>query len=320
MPWLDVHWVTREGIDALTGLEERFATLQHSGGSYGFVNEALWAALAADGARLAMDGHGGDYTLNPRGQAALARLLRTGQFRRFVREFRAHRRATGAGWWQTVRDAVIKHAAPPLLRSYRRARRRVPWHDQPVRHDFAERMIAQGTIDPTKLRLAPRDQIAMRARLTDVVHRVGHGAGAGVMPARHGLTLTRPFHDRRVVELALAIPENLYVRNGRSRYLACRALADIYPREFQARWRRNDDEIPDFQLMVSGIKPRLLEDIARMERSERLSAMIDFPRIRTLLDARGPDDHNSGWEQETQLALGGYMTARFLEWFRRDNG
>jgi len=320
MPWLDVHWVTREGIDALTGLEERFATLQSSGGSYGFVNEALWAALAVGGARLAMDGHGGDYTLNPRGQAALARHLKTGRIGRFAREFRAHRRATGAGLWDTLRNAVIKHAAPHLLRSYRRARRHPPWQDQPVRREFARRMIAEGAVDPAKLRVAPRDQTAMRARLTDVVERIGHNTGASAMPARHGLTLTRPFHDRRVVELALAIPEDLYLRDGRSRYLACRALADIYPPEFQTRWRLNDDEIPDFQRMVSGIKPRLLDDIARMERSERLSAMIDFPKIRALLDARAPDDHNSGWEQETQLALSGYMAARFLEWFRRDNG
>jgi asparagine synthase (glutamine-hydrolysing) len=214
----------------------------------------------------------------------------------------------------------MTHLTPWALPSYWRARREVPWKDQPVQARFAQRMIDEGVIDPTKLRAAPRDQAAMRERLSDVVARVSTGAGASAPPARHGMVLTRPFHDKRVVELALAIPEDLYRREGRNRYLACRALADVYPVEFQARWRKNDDEIPDFQRMVSGIKPQLLADIARMEQSETLSAMIDFGKIRALLGARGPDDHNSGWEQETQLALGGYMTARFVEWFRRDNG
>jgi asparagine synthase (glutamine-hydrolysing) len=138
--------------------------------------------------------------------------------------------------------------------------------------------------------------------------------------ARHGLELTRPFHDKRVVELALAIPQDLYVKNGRNRFLACAALRDIYPREFQNRWRKNDDEIPDFQRMAKSIAPQLLADIARMEKSENLSRMIDFAKIRALLAARGPDDHNSGWEQETQLALSGLMVARYVEWFRRANG
>jgi hypothetical protein len=47
--------------------------------------------------------------------------------------------------------------------------------------------------------------------------------------------------------------------------------------------------------------------------------MIDFAKIRALLAARGPDDHNSGWEQETQLALHGFVIARYVEWFRRHN-
>ena len=46
--------------------------------------------------------------------------------------------------------------------------------------------------------------------------------------ARH-MDLTRPFHDRRVVEFALAVPENLYVRDGYNRYLARAAMKDLYP-------------------------------------------------------------------------------------------
>ena len=122
-----------------------------------------------------------------------------------------------------------------------------------------------------------------------------------------------------MVELGLAIPQDLYVKNGRNRYLACVALKDIYPREFQTRWRKNDDEIPDFQRMAKSIEPQLLAEIARMEKSEKLSRYVDFAKIRRLLAARGPDDHNSGWEQETQLALHGFVVARYIEWFRRGN-
>ena len=321
MPWLRITRVTRTGIDALTGLDARLAA-GIGGGAYAFVHEALYGALAAGGVRLMMDGHGGDYTLNPRGQAAMARFLKTGQLRQFVREVRAHRRLTGASWRTTIALDILPHVAPWALPStWRKWRaKRLPWADQPIDRAFAERLIADGVVNPAHLRTAACSQTAMRHNIAATLDRVvAMGSGGGDHAARHGLTLTRPFHDKRVVELALAIPEDLYLREGRNRYLACRALADVYPVEFQTRHRRNDDEIPDFQAMVARIKPRLLDDIARLERSESLSAMIDFAKIRCLLDVRGPDDHNSGWEEETQVALGGYMVARMVEAFRREN-
>ena len=68
------------------------------------------------------------------------------------------------------------------------------------------------------------------------------------------------------------------------------------------------------------LEPHLLEDIARMEKSETLTRYIDFAKIRRLLAARlTAEDHNSGWEQETQLSLGGYLIARYIEWARQEN-
>ena len=131
--------------------------------------------------------------------------------------------------------------------------------------------------------------------------------------------MTRPFHDKRVVELALAIPEDLYVKNGRNRYLACKALKDIYPREFQTRWRRNDDPIPDFQRLIKSVEPQLLKEVARLEKVDGLADYVDFAKIRALLGQRGPADHNSGWEQETHLAVNGLHAARYVEWIRRNN-
>ncbi len=71
--------------------------------------------------------------------------------------------------------------------------------------------------------------------------------------------------------------------------------------------------------MAKSIEPQLLSDIARMEQSEHLTRYVDFGKIRRLLAARGPDDHNSGWEQEAQLALHGYLIARYIERFNRRN-
>ncbi len=324
MPYLDVHYVTREGKNILSGLDEAFLQSGGPAGAYHFVTQELLSELARAGARSIMDGHGGDYTLHPRGQAALARFFATGQLRRFFSELRGHRRMTGASYWATLRRDVVWLLLPRrVTKLWMRLRHgpTPPWDDQPVAPAFAEGLIAEGTVDAGKLRIAAKPEIDMRGQMRNVLQRLMASAapGTAIEAARHELELTRPFHDKRVVELALAVPQDLYVKNGRNRYLACAALRDVYPREFQTRWRKNDDEIPDFQRMAKSIEPQLLAEIARMEKSDKLATYVDFAKIRRLLAARGPDDHNSGWEQETQLALHGFLVARYLEWFRRDN-
>ena len=231
---------------------------------------------------------------------------------------------TGVPTWRTLlRDVVWLLLPRPLTRLCKRLKYgpTPPWGDRPVAPAFAERLLAEGAIDASRLRHVDRPGIDMRQRMVDVLRRVmaAPAPGISVEAARFGLELTRPFLDKRVVELALAIPQELYVKNGRNRYVACTALKDVYPPEFQTRWRKNEDEIPDFQRMAKSIEPSLLADIARMEKSEKLSGYVNFAKIRHLLAARGPDDHNSGWELETQLALDGYMIARYIEWSRRDN-
>jgi asparagine synthase (glutamine-hydrolysing) len=325
MPWLDVRYVTREGRNILTGLERRFVERGAPAGSYHFVQEELLSTLAKAGARLVMDGHGGDYTLNPRGQAALARHLKNGQWRRFLKELPAHYRLGGRSWWLLLKSDIAGMLLPDwAVTLWRRARLgfKPVWRDQPINEDFACELMEKGEINPAGIRLAARAQTEMREQMRQSLERIvsAPGTGIGMEAAYHGLDLTRPFHDKRVVELALAIPEELYVKHGRNRYLACMALKDLYPLEFQTRWRTNDDEIPDFQRMAKAIEPQILTDISRMEKSEALTRYIDFGKIRRLLAARPTaDDHNSGWEQETLLALGGYLTARYIEWVRRDN-
>lgn len=324
MPYLDVRYVTREGKTVLSGLEQAFLDSELPVGSYNFAMSELLSSLADAGAQVIMDGHGGDYTLHPRGQAALARFLATLQLRRFVTELRGHLRLSGHSLWITLKNDIAALLLPAsVMALWKRLRHgSAPiWHDQPINPAFAKQLIEQGGIDERNLRIAAKPKPDMREQMAAVLRRVTTGSAPGMAAsaARHGLELTRPFHDKRVVELALAIPQDLYVKNGRNRYLACAALRDIYPREFQNRWRKNDDEIPDFQRMAKSIEPQLLDAIGRMEQSENLSRMIDFAKIRALLAARGPDDHNSGWEQETQLALSGFLVARYVQWFRGDN-
>ena len=125
MPHLDVRYVTREGKNILSGLERAFAATGMPAGSWHFVHSELLRTAAEAGVQLIMDGHGGDYTLNPMGQAALARFLGTFQLRRFFTELRGHLQFTGHSFWETLkRDIAMPLLPHSMIMMWRQVRRR----------------------------------------------------------------------------------------------------------------------------------------------------------------------------------------------------
>lgn len=221
MPYLDVRYATREGRSIFTGLEKAFMDGFPTGPQH-YAHDEIYGVIAAAGARIAMDGHGGDYTLNPRGQFALARFLATGQWRRFVSEFgpwRRHRRQTVL---QTIKaDIAYVLALAPLISAWRRYR---SGSIVPITAVFARETIAGGAVPFGSFAGARRS--SMRLRIEQILRQQQNLPQASRAAAGHGLHFTRPFHDKRVVELGLAIPEDLYIKAGRPRALTSRVVGE----------------------------------------------------------------------------------------------
>ncbi len=321
MPHLDVHYVTCEGANPLIGVEQGFLSgdLPHSPNRY--VSDALYRAAAAAGARVVMDGHGGDYTLNPRDTDAVARLLVSGRLGRFLTEFSAQRRVRRETALKTLRSVLVAALAPrALVRAWRQYRRGLaPFGATlPVRQDFVRAARSKGVIPfggrpKPKLRAPYSIPVQVLRRMQNAV-----AMGGSIGAAAHGLEFTQPFHDKRVIELALAIPEDLQFRGGRPRYLAREALKDLLPPEFQSRGAENSDLSPDFMAMARGIEPQLLADIDRLEQSATLSRYFDFAKMRRMLIQ--PDTRSAArFETRTRQAMLAYLYARYIEWFRREN-
>jgi asparagine synthase (glutamine-hydrolysing) len=319
MPHLDVRYVTREGLDIFTGMEQGFLATDHGHSANRYVTEAMYAEIAASGARIAMDGYGGDYTLNPRSQDPLVHFLRKGQFRRFGSEFNAMRRHLRQSAKQTLVRNVLLRLVPAF------------WMNVWTRYRNGQRLVGP-TMPLSRQVIEGRNKTArplnwlqsgqsMRMGMEQVLRMQQNSAvtGGSIPAAAHGLELTQPFHDKRVVELGLAIPEELYFKNGRTRYLARAALKDLYPPEYQDRPPGNDDMGPDFLMMAKRIEPRVLAEIDRMEKAGRLSRYFDFARMRAMLTRRTVKQHASGNEFDTRQAMFAFLAARYIEWFRGDN-
>lgn len=318
MPHLDVRYVTREGLNIFTGLERDFLTTDRGHSPNRYVSDAMFKEIAATGARIVMDGHGGDYTVNPRGQNALVRALRKGQFRRFAAEFNGMRRHLRQGVKQTlVRNVLLQLVPASWMQIWNRHRNGLALFGPTM--PLSRQVIASRPKDARRLRRrsGKNPRAGMLRALCSQQNSPAQAYSTSA--ATHGLEFTQPFHDKRVVEFGLAIPEELYVKNGKTRHLAREALKDLYPPEYQDRPPGNDDMGPDFLMMAKRIEPRMLAEIDRMEKTGYLSRYFDFPRMRAMLTRRTVDQHASGNEFDARQAQLAFLAARYIEWFRRDN-
>jgi asparagine synthase (glutamine-hydrolysing) len=323
MPHLDVRYFVRSRETLLDGLDETMAVKSQPASVGHHVWKALYRTAAQAGARVVMDGYGGDYTLNPRGYESMARFLRTGQFRRFLAELPGHSRHRGVPAWRVVANSLRRAIPAAWIRAIDRLRLRgAPlWMQRPVARDFIGGLFAAGVLVEEEQRGYRPERTEMRTVMRRILElqSTGPNSAGSSAAAALGLDVTLPFHDKRVVELGLAIPEDLYVKDGRIRHLACEALKDLYPPEFQTRvWRPNYSMDPDFHDMVDSIEAELLAEVDRLACNERLSRYVDFPKLRRMLAARRGGSFRTR-HRNTTFALNALLVARHIDWFERDN-
>jgi asparagine synthase (glutamine-hydrolysing) len=320
MPHLDVRYVTREGINLLDNLEEGFQRTDGSSSPNRVANAALYTAAVESGACVVMDGFGGDYTINPRATRWLGEQLLRGRVLTVLAELRACRRSRDAPFSAVLKGQVLRGMLPSLWLKWSRFRQGMPVFgpETPLNPSFARFIRSRGgklNITLPKPKTEKYSWILETGLTKEQEECQSHSHAAA---SAYGLEYTQPFHDKRVVEFALAIPESLYFRNGRPRFLARKALADVYPPELLARPSGNDLRTPDFLAVAERSRPEMLKEVARLESDERLSRFFDFHKMREmLLPVTGRFAASS--EQRMRHAIRCLIMARFIEWIERRN-
>jgi len=320
-PFLDVHYYVRDPADtAFADLGTAFDVTHNTVGTL-YVRRGLYRIAAAAGARLVMDGHGGDYTVNVRPGAMLGRILRSGDLTRFLREFSLRKRATGQSALRLLRSDVIPAFLPLRMLAVINLVRHglMPaWRRGAIAPDFARALFASGAVDPTRVR---GDYPVHNRWRTRWLHLLRKSASAppiqSALASAHGLVFTRPFHDKRVVEFGLALPPSVQFGDGLDRYLARRARADVLPATLLARVAGNDAEDPDMFRMAKDSAPAALAEARALDRNGRLSRMIDFDRLEAMIAEA--DEANAADHHRLMVASLTITLARFVAWFDRGN-
>ncbi len=319
-PFLDIRYYVRGDEGAFTDIESSF-DITHSAIGSPYVRRALYGIAAAAGARLVMDGHGGDYTVNVRGGAMLGRLLRRRKLAAFAREFRMRIRATGRPVLNVIRHDVVPALLPlrVLAAGAFLGGGFVPeWRRRPIAEKFARSLFERGIVDPKRLRATRPVHNRWHERWLAFLQRTAiEPPIQSALAASCGMDFTRPFHDKRVVEFGLAIPEALQFKNGLERHLARTALANDLPPSVIARLPGNDSEEPDMFRMTMASTPAALAETRALDRGGRLSRYVDFDKLEGML--AGADETHRPDHHRLYVANYSIAVARFIAWFDRSN-
>jgi asparagine synthase (glutamine-hydrolysing) len=142
-----------------------------------------------------------------------------------------------------------------------------------------------------RLRLISRPQLA---------HRLEIWAQTG---ARYGLAFAFPLLERRVVEYALSLPADLYLRGGFRRRLFRDAMEGVLPDLVRLRHQKFQP-FPGSALVLADRQPELLARLEAYRAHQAVRAVVDLDLLRRQIEAFPPPER-----MREELRRGGNPTA-----------
>lgn len=284
--------------------------------------DPLYRAIRADGHTCVLMSTDGNFTLTYDGLLTFPDLLRRGRLDLFARYFPAVMRYMGKNPVAKIKPYIGK-AWPELHRLWWRCRGQAAWQPfSPVRPDAIQALdLERHMKDWAEAGIVARctDDRQQRAHF---LHKRGtrRNENTTMLRSYYGLDFMDPLGDRALVEFCLAIPSEQYFRDGRSRSLARRVLADRLPPSLINETRHGQQK-PEWYDRMCAQKEALAAELEQLERVPLAASIIDLPKLRRLM-AQWPKDADAAtarrFDYESLLPRAIHM-GRFLRWLDGGN-
>lgn len=282
---LEVHYVSAPERGPFDRLEELVETASLCSYSYQhYLYTALVEAAREAGARIILDGDGGELSASTTPQGYLAELLRTGHWGVLGRELRALNGAV----WPGIKRNILRPLIPyPLLRALKRSAAPPNMLPYPLRASFVADVLGR-EVDRVEAEVSAlfaegpdhrRNQAhQIQLRRIDLRQR-SHAGFIGYDEAR----FTYPFMDRRVLEFCLAVDGRFKQRDGQSRRLLRLGMHGRLPETILSR-RSKAPFAPDYHLRYLRARTRARNLLQTVSEDRNLADIIDFARVAEALE------------------------------------
>lgn len=246
---------------------------------------AMSEAHTKAGVAVVLSGLMGNMTISYRGWSLMAQLIQRGRWRKWYQEAQGLRRSAHYGWPGVLAVSFGAWCPPGLWRALHAD------HSAPLARVtkyllLNPRYLESGEI--SKLAAELGWDLSYRPRLDasqsrmEGLMRFDCGAGAVGGLAASGVDHRDPTIDRRLVEFCLAVPEDQYLRQGCTRYLLRRAMADRLSPLVLGEWRRGVCGV-DWYLRVAPYQARFADAVERIAGSPTAQRCLDLERMRRLV-------------------------------------
>lgn len=293
----------------------------HNESNTHWIHEAYRLA-GNDGCDVMLSGASGNASFSFDGHTGYSTWLRHGRLVRLVKEVAAapdHR-----SFARRLASLAIMPNLPADLRRW--IHRNSPYHPSPFDVWCPAREDAAGM--PAALERAKADGHTLyfdplptsRQWRSAVVNDLSFDMAEIMLSFRlaHGVEERDPTCFTPLMEFCAGIPDDQYLRNGESRWLARRMLRGRVP-DLVLDEKRWGSQHMDWPIRFARERDSLVSDIQGLSRDDRLSAIYDFKRLETYLtEWDGADE--SIHRQRILAAVGrGLSTARFVRFIEGHN-
>ena len=289
-PALDARFVVTDGGDAEQSLQRLLELAEFP------VRSALQAptfrsykqAVVDTGRNVILDGNHGNNTLSHDGVARLASLLRTGRLPSLLRESAGGEPGERLGRFSPLLHYGVFRNLP--RRMHATVRRLVfgwrGWleysaiHPEFARAHHVDERARESGLDPYR-RGWPSVRGALLYRWDGCVRRHLYRGVGRAGEAEYGVQCRSPFMERHLVEWAVGLPPEQFLRDGQSRRLIRRMMAGRLPTQIlhEQRRVRDRDALPTSDL------PAARATFERWRSDPSVAERIDLTRLLRLLDA-----------------------------------
>jgi asparagine synthase (glutamine-hydrolysing) len=290
-PRLEPHFTANEGYEHDHRWNEFFHLM--GGAPSGICNMYVFHGLFEDAAKVGCDvllvSDWGNDTFSNAGHWAYVEYLLTGQFRQLWLALSNASIDERSMAWRFIAKCLVPLLPSPLWRFVRNlafpGRGTLIDKIQPLSREYRLQSGADQRLKKARV-ILERDEPRSRKHAQRLLLERGDfevDEGYQAFEQLYGIAQRDPTAYRPFVEFCFGLPTRMFMRDGQTRWLA-RGMAEGMMPEEQRMNPRHGRWDSDWHLRMTRRRGEYLAEVDRLAGNERMSSMLDLPRIRAALE------------------------------------